>query len=190
MITRTPRIAAVDAYSASAGSMASRSDSEPMTMPTSGPGASSSSSRPNGASWTPGSARNVHRLRGDVVPVARARERDSLAGVVRACPRLLERLAQPGHGQNSAAARDEPPVSGGRARVEDERPLGFGRLDPLDRRARVAGLRVALRCEDDGDGGRAGRDELDHAQVAGRRGGERLDEIALEPRQEIGRAHV
>src|SRR5919109_4266333 len=106
MITRTPRSAAVEAYSATprgfrcadstwnsyemprsssscrAGSIDSRSDSDPTRMPTSGAGSPKSANAANGSVCVSGC--NVHRPRCDVATELHALERDQVAGRVRA----------------------------------------------------------------------------------------------------------
>src|SRR3954449_8874912 len=161
MITRTPRSWAVDAYSAtprglrcadrtlssceiprsrssaSAGSIASRSDSDPTRIPTSGPASPISSSNPTGEACVSGSAGNVHRLRRDIPPVAGVRERDALARLVGARPRFLDRVAETGHVEDPATTRHELPVAHRGARMEDDRAVLLCLLDTGDRRADV-----------------------------------------------------
>src|SRR5215475_1744591 len=195
MITRTPRSCAVDEYSAtprglrcadrtfssceiprsrssaSAGSIASRSDSEPTRIPTSGPGSSSSSSRPIGEVCVSRSAGNVHRLRRDVAPEARALERDELARLVCARPRLFECVAQTGHVEDPATTRHELPVPHRGPRVEDDGTERLRLVDAGDSRARVTAFRIRPGGERDRHRARA-RDRQLHVRQVALRGGE------------------
>ena len=74
--------------------------------------------------------------------------------------------------------------------MEDERAGRLGRLDPLDRRAGVV-ARGVLAAGDDHGHRRARADaDLRAAQVAGRGGGERPEQVAFEERQQRLRLRV
>src|SRR3990172_964543 len=129
MITLTPRRAAVDAYSAtprgsrwaestrnsceiprslsssSAGSIASRSDSEPIRMPTRGPSSWNSSKMANGCGAA--SDRDMDSLESDVAPVVHAREVYALDGRVRPLPGLRARVTERRHVEDAAARGQE-----------------------------------------------------------------------------------
>src|SRR5438128_6909152 len=154
--------------SSSAGCIPSRSDSDPTRMPTSGASA----------------ADTLASLGGDIAAVPRAREVDPLHGRVGRRPCAGERVAGRSDGEDAAPVRDEPAVPNGRARLEDERTVPFGLLDPRDRRARVAPAGVGGRGEDDGHGGPVRGAELGPAQASARRGGEHSEEVVFEQRDD------
>src|SRR5437763_10024895 len=108
------------ASSSRAGCMRSRSDSEPIRIPT------------RGDSGT-----------GNVATIARAVERDPLDGGVGLCPGVAELLADAGDAEDPPAVRDQRASCACRPGVEDERAGGLRLVDPLDRRARVVPRRVA-----------------------------------------------
>src|SRR5918994_3239803 len=157
MITRTPRRAAVEAYSATprgsrwadrtlssyeiprsfsssmAGSMRSRSDSEPMRMPTSAPAASNSSmtgrgvGAPSGRDMKPGLQRDV----GAVLSALEVDQRDGLVGTVAG---FHDGRRGRGHRQNASPGADRPSRAQRRPRVEHEsaRRLGLRHAPDLD----------------------------------------------------------
>src|SRR5919109_4085222 len=211
MITRTPRSAAVEAYSATplgsrcadrtwsscemprsssscnAGSIDTRSDSEPTRIPTSGPGSPNSSSSAKGSVSV---SDNVHRASRDVAAEAHSGERDQVAGCIGTLSRLVQGGCERGHVEHASAVRQEPPLSHRRARVEDERPGRLCRFDALDRRACVGPLRVVPSGEDDGHCGVLGRLERARGKSPACRGGEGLDEIPLDAREDRLRLRI
>src|SRR5258708_34624044 len=98
--------------------MRSRSDSEPTRIPTTGSDM------------------------GDIPAELHAGEIYVRGGVVCGSPRVGERVSERGDVQDAAAVRHDATVVECRPGVEDERAGCLGLLDPLDRRPRVAALRV------------------------------------------------
>src|SRR5919108_23794 len=170
MITRTPRSAAVDAYSATArgsrcadrtwnsyemprssssciaGSIRSRSDSEPTRMPTSGARSPNSISCANASLCVSGC--NLCRPRADVAPVLHSVERDQPARFVRGFARLVERRPERRYVEDAAAIRHERAAVNCRAGLEDDRLLlGFG--DAVDPGSGVSSFRIVASGEDD-----------------------------------------
>src|SRR5262245_47398815 len=202
MSTLVPRSAAVDAYSATprgsrwadrtwsppeiprssnstqAGSMASRSDSEPMRIPTSGPTPSNSSITVRGRGLSSGIG--VNGCERDVVTVLDFADFDLLGCPIGGLSRGRDRVAQPGDVQDTSAGRDERALPDGRPGVEDHGSGRLRRFDAFDRDARRGRLRVAGRGQDNGDGRFRARCQLDVGQRAGRDCGERSEQVALE----------
>src|SRR6478752_6477060 len=145
MMTRTPRRAAVDAYSATprgsrcaestfisnviarsssssaAACMTSLSDSEPMRIPTCGPSVSSSAQRCLTSGAGTGSGMHVlHALgrQGDVGAVHASLQVDQVDGGVRPGPGLGEVAPGRGHVQDTAAGCHQRAVALGRAGVK------------------------------------------------------------------------
>src|SRR5439155_3574976 len=196
MMTRTPRSAAVDPYSATprgsrwaertwssfeiarsfssstAGSISSRSDSEPIRMPTSGPASSNSSRIGKGTSWRCGSAWDTDSLRGDVAAVVRAREVDALDGRVRSLSRLRDGLAGPGDVQDPAAGAHEATVPERSSGVEDDRPRGLGFVEPADLDPLLRRVGVTRRGHDHRGRGLGPGRELEAPEGSGRGGGQ------------------
>src|SRR6185295_1710189 len=208
MITRTPRSAAVEAYSATprgsrcaestrssleiprsfssstAGSMPSRSDSEPMRMPTSGPASSNSSRAAKGTSCRWDSGCDMDRLRCDVRAEDRAWEVDLLDGGVGLLARVRNGVSGADHVEDAPPGRDELAVAQRRARVEDERAGRAGHLDAADRDAALRVVRIAGRGQDNGHGCERIGVELDSGQLAMRGRGKRLEEVAAQAGEE------
>src|SRR3954454_6093991 len=210
MITRTPRSAAVDEYSATprgsrcaestrssfeiprsfnsttAGSMTSRSDSEPMRIPTSGPAPSYPSriGRVVGTSWRCDSACDMHRPHRDVGSKPNTREIDLHDGAVCPLARLGNRVACADDVEHAASGRHELPVPERCSCMEDERACRLGDLDAADRDAALRRVGIPGRGEDDRAGGRRTGRELDSGKLPVRGGGERLEEIAFETGKE------
>src|SRR4051794_8284993 len=208
MITRTPRSAAFEAYSATprgsrwaestrssleiprsfssstAGSMPSRSDSEPMRMPTSGPASSNSSRAAKGTSCRWGSPCDMDRFRCDVRAELRAWEVDLLDGGIGLLARVQNGVSRADHVEDAPAGRDELTVAQRRARVKDERAGCGGHLDAPDRDAALWFVRVTGRGQDDGHGRERLGVELDSGQLAVRGRGKRFEEVAPQAGQE------
>src|SRR6187551_3456902 len=208
MITRTPRSAAVEAYSATprgsrwaestrssleiprsfnsstAGSMPSRSDSEPMRMPTSGPASSNSSRAAKGTSCRWDSGCDMDRLRCDVRAELRAGEVDLLDGGVSLLARVRNGGPRADHVEDASPGRGELAVAQRRARVEDERPGRACHLDAADRDAALRVVRIAGGGQDDRHGCERLGGELDSGQLAVRGGGKRFEEIAAQAGEE------
>src|SRR6476659_8972306 len=148
MITRRPRSAAVDPYSATsrglpcadstfssnviarsssssqAAEMISRSASVAITMPTCGPAASSSSQTGCTCGSGCGSGMLLDRRCGaDVRAVLRAGELDHVDGLVGAAPGIGQVVAQCGDVQHPAAGGDQLAVAERGAGVEDHHVL-------------------------------------------------------------------
>src|SRR4029079_11971502 len=198
MITRTPRSAAVEAYSATprgsrwadrtrnslemprsfssstAGSMPSRSDSEPIRMPTSGPASSNSSRAAKGTSCRWDSGCDTDPFRCNVRAEVRAWEIDLLDGRIGLLARVRNGGSRADHVEDAPPGRDQLAVSERCARVEDERPGRAGHLDAADRDAALRVVGVARRSQDDGHGGERLGGELDSGQLAVRSRGKRF----------------
>src|SRR6185503_82050 len=208
MITRTPRSAAVEAYSATprgsrwadrtrnslemprsfssstAGSIPSRSDSEPMRMPTSGPASSNSSSAAKGTSCRWDSAWDMYRPPSHIGSVVHARKVDLLDRGVSLLACLRDGVPRADHVQHAPSGRDELAVSERGARVKDEGAGCAGHLDPADGDPALRVVRIAACGQNDRDRGERPGPELDSGQVAVCRGGEPLEEVSLDARQE------
>ena len=117
--------------------------------------------------------------------VAHVRERDPLARLVGARPRLLDRVADSGHVEDPATARHELPVPHRGPGVEDDGAVRLGVVDSRDRRARVAALpdRSRPRARPSRRTCRTTASSISR-EVALRRGAERLGEVAVEPRED------
>ena len=106
--------------------------------------------------------------------------------VVRARARLGHRGPERRDREDPPAVRDEPAVAQCRAAVEDERAAGLRLGDPVDRRARVVAARRVVGAGEHDRHRRVGalaHRERDRLSVAVRGGGERLEQVAVEPRQ-------
>src|ERR687891_700267 len=206
MITRTPRSAAVDAYSATARgsrcaestrssqeiprlssstpatSIASRSDSEPMRIATSGPDSSNSSRIGSGSGLSSGGGMDCSER--DVATVLDAGELDLVDRPVGSLARLADRDADARDIEDAPARADERAAPERRARVEDESAGGFGVRDASERHAAFGPIGVAVRSEHDGHGCLWPGRQLDPGERALRRRGERFEEVALEPWQD------
>src|SRR5919108_5248555 len=204
MITRTPRSAAVDAYSATArgslcadrtrssfeiprslsssiaGSIASRSDSEPMRIPTSGPASSNSSRMASGVS----SGSDTDDVRRDIPAEGCARKVDGGDGVIGSLTRFADRGGDGRHVKGPPSRTQKPPVAQGRTGVENERAAAFCRLDTPYLDPAHWALRVPGGGEDDRDGRVPGRRERRLIERPHGRRGEGGKEVALEERED------
>src|SRR5438132_7315577 len=147
--------------SSSAGCIRSRSDSEPTTIPTSG---------------------LDMRDRGDVLPVAHSFERDAFARGVGALARVADRVAGGGHVEDPAAVGYDLIFLPGRSGVEDECALRFRVADSGDPGADVPAGRIVARGEDDGHRSTVADAQVHVREITARPGGDRSDQVALEPR--------
>src|SRR5688572_10958182 len=206
MITRTPRSAAVVAYSATArgsrwaestrssqeiprlssstpaASIASRSDSDPIRIATSGPASSNSSRMGRGSGLSSGRGMNCSER--DVVTVLDAGELDVGDRAVGAFARLRDRCSDAGDIQDASAGADERAAAERRAGVEDESALRFGVRDALEGHAGLGLVGVAAGREHDGYR-RLGPGGQLYARQRARRGrSESLEQVALEAGQD------
>src|SRR3972149_11560327 len=129
-------------------------------------------------------------LESDVAPVVRAREVYALHGRVRPLSGLRARVAERRHVEDAAARGQERVLPQGSPRMEDERASPLRVLDTADLDPDLARLRVAPRGEDDRPGARGRDRDLEAREVAGRRGREELEQVALEPRHDRLRLRV
>src|SRR5690348_9783275 len=207
MITRTPRRAAVDEYSATprgsrwaeracisnvmprsssslaAASMTSRSDSEPMRMPTWGPVDSSSAHRclTSGAGVGCSGMYVLRVLRGeaDVAAMVGPRDPDRVDAEIGAPAGGVEVGPDGGHVEHAAAGRLDASLVLGGAGVEDGDALDLLRVvDPGDRVADLGGVRIAPGRDHDADAGRLGRLDLAARQGSGGRPCQQREQVA------------
>src|SRR5579864_5473530 len=108
--------------------MRSRSDSEPTRMPTTASGTGS-----------------------DVAAELHVGEIYVRCGRIRGGTCGRNGVAESGDAEDPAAVGDEPAVSECGAGMEHERARGLGIGNAVDRRARVAALRIVARRDDHGD---------------------------------------
>src|SRR5436190_16325108 len=212
MMTRTPRSAAVEAYSATprgsrcaestfisnvmarsssssaAACMTSLSDSEPIRIPTWGPSVSSSAQRYLTSGAETGSGMHVLRAlgpQGDVGAMHASLQVDQIDGCVRTGAGLCEVAASCRDAEHAAARGDELAVGLRRAGVKDGE--GFERLrggDPRDGASRCRGLWIS-RCGDNhGDAGVLCGRSRGARQGPGRRAAQEVQEVGVEARQD------
>src|SRR4051794_28245450 len=196
MMTRTPRRAAVEEYSATprgsrcadsaciskemprsssslaAASITSRSDSEPMRIPTWGPLASSSAHRclTSGAGEGRSGMYVLRVLRGeaDVAAMMRPRDPDRVDAEIGAPAGGMEVGPDRGHVEDAAAGGLDVVAVRGGAGVEDGDALDLLRVvDSCDRVADLGGVRIPAGGDDAADAGRLGRLPLAARQRAG-----------------------
>src|SRR5262245_8546467 len=202
MSTLVPRSAAVDAYSATprgsrwadrtwsppeiprssnstqAGSMASRSDSEPMRIPTSGPTPSNSSITVRGRGLSSGIG--VNGCERDVVTVLDFPDFDLLGCPIGGLSRGRDRVAQPGDVQDTSAGRDERPLPDGPPGLQDQGSCARRRFDACDRDAGRGRLRIAGRGEHHGHGRLRACGQFEAREGARGDPRERREQVALE----------
>src|SRR5664280_1233572 len=159
------------ASSSRQGCIRSRSDSEPISTPTSG------------CSGTFASL-SLGRRQRDIGAVAHPFPADLLASRVSALARLGDRRAERAHVEDSASARQECLLAHRRAGLKDDRAGFLGRGYSGDRRALVGTGRVIAGGEHYRHAGLIRDSELQIIEIAVRGRGERLEQIALEPRQD------
>src|SRR6185436_15284292 len=162
---RTSNSCAIPRASSSsiAACMRSRSDSEPTTMPT----------------------RGLDMCHGrDVLAIAHVGKGDAIARAIGKLARSNDAVADARHVENPAAVRDEAIALARRSCVKDERSFLFGFGDTLDRGADIVAGGIFPAREHDGDGGSVRNCEVGARQIARRRGGEDLEKVSFEARQE------
>src|SRR3954451_14304934 len=172
--------------SLAAFSMTSRSDSDPITMPTRTP-----SSPPNSVASTSVCVSGcvtlcpLHRAQRDVRSHLLSVELNLLGGRVGAPPCVGRRLAEARDVQDAPAGGDDVVALERRAGVEH---LGLERVDrtqALDHVALRCRLRVAAGGEHDGNGPQLLPVELEALEPAGRdRALERVEQVGAQPRQD------
>src|SRR6478672_8385353 len=212
MMTRTPRSAAVEEYSATprgsrwadstfisnviarsssssaAACMTSLSDSDPIRIPTCGPSVSSSAQRCLTSGAGTGSGMHVLQVlgrQGDVGAVHASLQVDQVDGGVGSAAGLGE--VGPGcrHVEDAAAGSDQRAIVLRRPCVEDRDPLDrAGRLDPGDRAPDLRRLVIAARGDHDAHAGGAELARREVAQRAGRGPVEQVEQVSVEARED------
>ena len=120
----------------------------------------------------------------DVLAIAHVGKGDAIARAVGKLACSNDAVADARYVENPAPVRDEAIALTGRPGVKDECSFLFGFGDPVDRGADVVARGILPASEHDGDGGSVCDRDVGARQIARGRGGDDLEKVSLEARQE------